>query len=176
MRPASYREAQGLTVRDVNAAIQRAFADEFFDRFVQGREVVDYAPLLARAGLILRKRSPGRPWIGEPSLDFTNGTPRIAMPTVEDTPLYIAGLDRNDELLSFDGVAVTGQSRLEEAVQRRRPGDRVRVAIRRRGVAEELMLTVGEDPRLQVVPVERTGRQLSPAEREFRQRWLGSKQ
>ena len=29
----------------------RAFADEFFDRFVQGREVVDYAPLLARAGL-----------------------------------------------------------------------------------------------------------------------------
>jgi predicted metalloprotease with PDZ domain len=157
-------------------ASDRAFADDFFDRFIQGREVVDYAPLLARAGLILRKRSPGRPWIGDVSVDFTNGAPRIAAPTVEDTPVYNAGLDHGDDLLAFDGVTVTGPSRLEEAVQRRRPGDTVRVSIRRRGAAQELTLTIAEDPRLQLVPVERTGRQLSPAERDFRQRWLGSKQ
>jgi predicted metalloprotease with PDZ domain len=126
--------------------------------------------------MILRKRSPGASWIGEVSLDFGNGTPRIAMPTVEDTPVYLAGLDRDDELLSFDGVALTGRSRLDEAVQRRRPGDNVRLSIRRRGVVQDLTLTVGEDLRLQLVPVERTGKQLSPAEREFRQRWLGSKQ
>ncbi len=154
----------------------RAFADDFFDRFVQGREVVDYAPLLARAGMILRRRSPGRSWIGELSFDFSNGTPRIAMPTMEDTPVYMAGLDRDDELLSFDGVAVAGPSRLEEAVQRRRPGDKVRLSIRRRGVAQELTLTVGEDPRLQLVPVERTGRQPTAAERAFRNAWLASKQ
>jgi hypothetical protein len=52
----------------------------------------------------------------------------------------------------------------------------VRVSIRRRGVAQELTLTVAEDPRLQLVPVERTGRQLSAAERAFRNAWLGSKQ
>jgi S1-C subfamily serine protease len=126
--------------------------------------------------MILRSRSPGRAWIGELSFDFSNGTPRIAMPTTEDTPVYIAGLDRDDELLSFDGVPVAGPSRLEEAVQNRRPGDKVRLSIRRRGIAQELTLTVGEDPRLQLVPVERTGKQLSPAEREFRQRWLSSRQ
>ena len=147
--------ARPYTMQDLRNVLadvsgDRAFADDFFDRFVQGREVVDYAPLLARAGLILRKRSPGRPWIGELSFDFSNGTPRIAVPTMEDTPVYIAGLDRDDELLSFDGVAVTGPSRLEEAVQRRRPGDTVRLSIRRRGVAQELTLTVGEDPRLQL--------------------------
>jgi len=154
----------------------RAFADDFFDRFVQGREVVDYAPLLARAGLVLRKRNAGRPWIGDISFDFSNDTPQIAMPTLEDTPVYIAGLDRGDELLAFDGVAISGPSRLEELVQRRRPGDRVRLSVRRRGTAHELTLMVAEDPRLQLVPVERTGRPASPAEREFRQRWLGSKQ
>ena len=159
---------------DVSA--DRAFADDFFDRFVQGREVVDYAPLLARAGLVLRKRNAGRPWIGDISFDFSNDTPQIAMPTLEDTPVYIAGLDRGDELLAFDGVAISGPSRLEELVQRRRPGDRVRLSIRRRGTAHELTLMVAEDPRLQLVPVERTGRPASPAEREFRQRWLGSKQ
>ncbi len=70
-------------LRNVLAEVSgdRAFADDFFDRFVQGRDVVDYAPLLARAGLMLRKRNPGRPWIGDVSLDFANGTPRIAAPT-----------------------------------------------------------------------------------------------
>ena len=33
----------------------KRFADTFFAEFVQGRNVVNYAPLLARAGLILRK-------------------------------------------------------------------------------------------------------------------------
>jgi predicted metalloprotease with PDZ domain len=173
--------ARPYTMQDLRNALadvsgDRAFADDFFDRFVQGREVVEYAPLLERAGLILRKRGPGRPWIGPVSFDFTGGTPRIAMPTIEDTPVYAAGLDLGDEVVSLDGVAITGPSRLEEAVQRRRPGDIVRIAIRRRGVAQDLALTVGEDPRLQLIPVERMGRQPSPAEREFRQRWLGSKQ
>jgi predicted metalloprotease with PDZ domain len=173
--------ARPYTMQDLrnvlaDVAGDRAFADDFFERFVQGRDVVDFAPLLARAGLLLRKRNPGRPWIGDVSLDFGNSTPRIAVPTVEDSPMYAAGVDRGDELLSFDGVSVTGPSRLEEAVQRRRPGDTVRLSIRRRGTAQELTLTVAEDPRLQLVPVERTGRQLTVSEKAFRNAWLGSKQ
>jgi predicted metalloprotease with PDZ domain len=31
-----------------------AFADEFFARYIDGRDVIDYARLLARAGLILQ--------------------------------------------------------------------------------------------------------------------------
>jgi predicted metalloprotease with PDZ domain len=179
--PAEGMVARPYTMQDLRRVLaevsgDRAFADDFFDRFIQGREIVDYAPLLARAGLILRKRSPGRPWIGDVSFDFTNGTPRIAAPTVEDTPLYIAGVDHGDELLAFDGVSVTGPSRLEEAIQRRRPGDRVRISIRRRGATQDLTLAVAEDPRLQLVPVERTGRQLTAAERAFRSAWLASKQ
>ena len=100
----------------------------------------------------------------------------MAEPTLEDTPAYAAGLDRGDELLSFDGVAISSRSRLDEAVERRRPGDNVRLSIRRRGVVQDLTLTIGEDPRLELVPVERTGRPLSAAESEFRRRWLGSKQ
>jgi hypothetical protein len=50
------------------------------------------------------------------------------------------------------------------------------LSIRRRGIAQELTLTIGEDPRLQLIPVERTGRQLTDAERAFRSAWLGSRQ
>ena len=180
-QPAEGAVARPYTSQDLRRVLgevcgDRAFADDFFDRFVHGREVVDYAPLLARAGLVLRKRNAGRPWIGDVAFDFSNNTPQIAMPTLEDTPVYMAGLDRGDELLAFDGAAVSGPGRLEEMVQRRRPGDRVRLSIRRRGAAQELTLTVAEDPRLELVPVERTGKPASPAEREFRRRWLGSKQ
>jgi predicted metalloprotease with PDZ domain len=61
-------------------------------------------------------------------------------------------------------------------LQRRRPGDKIRVTIRHRGITEDVTITLEEDPRLQVVPVENTGRQLTPAERGFRDAWLGSKQ
>jgi len=173
--------ARTYTVQDLQRVLadvdgDRAFADDFFQRFVHGRDVLDYAPLLARAGLILRTRAPGRPWIGPLWLDAASGTARMMGPAIEDTPAYAAGLDRGDELLSVDGVAITSRTRLDEAVERRRPGDKVRLSIRRRGVVQDLTLTIGEDPRLELVPVERTGQPLSAAESEFRRRWLGSKQ
>ena len=149
--------ARPYTMQDLRDALadvsgDRTFADEFFSRYIRGREIVDYERLLACAGLVLRKSSVGRPWIGPVSLDFRGSGARVSTPTIEDTPLYAAGLDRDDEIVTFDGVAMTGHGRLEEAVQRRHPGDRVRVTIRRRGATQELAVTVGDDPRLRSFP------------------------
>jgi predicted metalloprotease with PDZ domain len=173
--------ARPYTIQDLRDVLgevsgDRHFAEQFFERYVQGREVVDYEPLLARAGLLLRRSSPARAWIGPIALDFNNGSPRVSSPVMEDTPAYAAGLDRGDELQSFEGTSLTTPGRLDELVQRRKPGDKVRLAIRRRGRAEQLMITIEEDPRLQVVPAETTGRQLTAAERAFRDAWLRSKQ
>ena len=173
--------ARSYTLQDLREVLAEvsgdgAFASEFFDRYVHGRDVVDYQQLLSRAGLLLQKSSPGRAWIGPVALEFNEGVARISAPTIEDTPAYAAGLDRGDELLSFDGAAVSTPGRLEEGVQRRRPGDKVRMAIRRRGVVQDLTIAIGEDPRLHVVPAEQTGRQLTVPERTFREAWLGSQQ
>src|SRR4029453_8034613 len=46
----------------------RNFANKFFSKFVEGREVVDYARLLGRAGLVMRKRAAGKPFIGQVQL------------------------------------------------------------------------------------------------------------
>ena len=53
------------TVADLKSALaavsgDAAFADDFFARYIQGHEVVDYARLLARAGFVLRPAVPGR--------------------------------------------------------------------------------------------------------------------
>jgi predicted metalloprotease with PDZ domain len=153
-----------------------AFAGEFFNRFIQGRDVPDFAPLLARAGLVLRKRNPGRGWIGPVALAFTGTAARVVQQTSEDTPVHRAGIARDDELLSVDGIAMSSATRLEEIVHRRRPGATIRVSIRRRGVVRDVSVAVVEDPSLELVPAERAGRQLTSGERAFRDAWLASKQ
>jgi predicted metalloprotease with PDZ domain len=152
----------------------RAFADEFFDRYIQGREVVDYETLLGRAGMLLRKRYPRRAWIGPVRLSIDRGGARIASPTIEDTPAHVAGLDQDDEIVSLDGEAIGTPAGLDDILQRHAPGDRLQVRIRRRGATETLTLTTTEDPRLELVPTD-TNRPLTQSERKLRDEWLASR-
>jgi predicted metalloprotease with PDZ domain len=165
-------------LRETLAAVagDRAFAAEFFDRYVHGREVVELGPLLARAGLTLERRYPGRAWMGPLVIDFSSGEPRVAEPTAEGTPIYAAGVDRGDELVAIAGVGITSAAHIEEAVSRHRPGDELRLSIRQRGLARDVVVTLAEDPSLHIVRSESRGRPLGGAERMFRERWLESRQ
>ena len=165
---------QDLRDRLAEVSGDRHFADDFFDRYVQGREVVDYRSLLARAGFILQKRNPGRGWIGPVAIDAVGGAARVSAPTIENTPIYTAGIDRDDEILSVDGMSISSAERIESIVHGHKPGDMVRVMVRRRGDTKEMVVGIEEDPRLTVVPAENT-RALTPAERTFREQWLASK-
>jgi predicted metalloprotease with PDZ domain len=172
--------AQPYTSRDLNDRLaevsgDREFADQFFARYIQGHEVADYQTLLARAGFVLRHRNPGRAWIGPLSLRETRGATIVTEGTLEGTPVYAAGLDRDDEILSVDGDAIGSAERLAEIVRRHKPGDTIRAVVRRRGVSEPLTIAVEEDPSLELVPAETSGRALSVAERTFRNGWLTSK-
>ena len=51
----------------------RQFADEFFDRYIEGRELPDYEKLFAGVGLLLRKRNPGTAWVGVLDQTFGGG-------------------------------------------------------------------------------------------------------
>jgi predicted metalloprotease with PDZ domain len=166
---------QDLRDRLAEVSGDRTFAAEFFDRYVQGHDVVDYQTLLGRAGMLLRKRNAGRPWIGPVRLRFARGGPQIAAPTVAGTPAYVAGLDQDDELVSFDGEAIASADRLDEIVRSHKTGDQIRVTIRRRGATQGLTIATEEDPRLELVPAENAGRQPTPAEHAFRDAWLSSK-
>jgi predicted metalloprotease with PDZ domain len=177
--------AEGLvaapyTLRDARLLLgeisgDQAFADQFFDRFVEGREIVDYEALLARAGLILRKRNRGRAWLGDLRLSFSGVSARIAEPAPVGSPLYRAGLDRDDEILSVDGEAIGSLNQLEIILQRHRPGDTIPIVFARRDGRVTGSVTLEEDPRIEIVPVERTGRQPTAAERAFREAWLTSR-
>ena len=168
------------TQADTRAALaevtgDQAFADDFFDRYVEGHDVLDYAPLFERAGVVLQARAPGRTWLGSPSLRFDGGGARVSAPVPFGTPLYAAGVGRDDVLVSIDGQALSSASRVDRVLGDLRDGARATLVYSRRGELVTTQLTLEADPTLELVPLEELGRRPTPAQQQFRNDWLGSK-
>jgi predicted metalloprotease with PDZ domain len=150
-----------------------AFANDFFRRYVTGREVPDYGRLLAPAGLLLRKANAGSAWLGG-SFRFEEGHPVLESRARVGTPLYDAGLDAGAVVLSIDGRTPASAEELAALLAAHRPGDVVPVAFELRGERFETRLTLAEDPTLEIVTYEEAGRPVSPEMARFRESWLGS--
>ena len=152
-----------------------AFADDFFERYIEGREVVDYASLLRQAGLVVRARQAGQAWLGNVRFEFGEAGATIAGAVPVGAPLYRAGVAQDDVLVSVDGAAVRSRSSLDAVLERLKPGDRVPMTFRRRGTEVTEPLTLDEDPRVEIVTVESAGGEVTPAQRAFRESWLAGK-
>ena len=168
------------TQADARAALvhltrDQAFADDFFDRYIEGHEVIDYAPLFERAGLVLRAGAPGQTWLGSPSLSFGRGGGRLTTPAGFGSPLYDAGVERDDVLVSLDGRSLSSARRLEAVLGDLGDGARVTLVYSRRGERLTTQLTVEANPRLELVSAEQLGRRPTPAQQRFRDDWLGSR-
>ncbi len=178
--PAPGLVAKPYTLADVRARLaevsgDKAFADDFMNRYIEGTEQADYAPLLARAGFLLRKTAPNRPTLGALRLQADGGQIRVAGRTLIGSPAYLAGLDEGDQILTVAGTTIASAEGVEEIIASRKPGDEVTITFLRRGAEIEAKATLAEDPTVEIVPVERDGATLSAAQQQFRKDWLGSK-
>ncbi len=180
-KPGGVREGyvdRPYTIGDAEARLaevsgDRAFARDFFARYIQGREVADYAALLAPAGFIVRKRNPGRAWWGDIRLESRNGATYVGALVPPTAPVYASGLEQDDELRQVDGEKV-GSADVSAVIQRHKPGDRVEIVfVNRGGETKTAAVTLAEDPRQEVVTVESAGGTLTPAQQAFRASWLG---
>jgi len=152
----------------------RAFARDFFPRYVEGHEIADYSRLLARAGFLVRKRHARRAWLGDLHVEAENGA-RVSSLVAPTWPIYAAGLDQDDELLQIGGHRINGDSDITAAVQKHKPGDTIQVVfVDRSGASKTATVKLTEDPHLEVVPAEAAGT-LTAAQKAFRNRWLGAK-
>jgi predicted metalloprotease with PDZ domain len=164
--------AHGVTevpyqVPDVQAALARvtedpAFAKDFFDRYVRGREAPDFPDLLAAAGVRLSDAFPGQAWIGS-GLQERGGALVVTQTPTLDSPLYRAGLDRGDRLLDIGGRALTSTQELDDYLLSQSVGETVQVRFESRGSTEEASMTLDADPGL-------VGR-LESGDSEVFQRW-----
>jgi predicted metalloprotease with PDZ domain len=151
-----------------------AFAQDFFARYIEGREVMEYAPLLNRAGFVLRRRAAGRAWAGPLRTQDTQTGARVISDTLFGTPAYQAGLDRDDIIVSVGGSRTATSAEIERAMATRKPGDSLQVIYDRRGERITTVVKFDEDPGIEIVPAEEAGQVLTDAQRRFRDSWLTS--
>lgn len=151
-----------------------AFAADFVRRFMAGTDRIDYAPLLLRAGFLLRQAS-GPATLGRMQLSKGEHGVMMTGVTIIGSPAYKAGLDRDDELLSVAGTPVTAPEDLGKALAAHKAGDAVELVFRRRGQEVHATATLAAPEDLEIVPVEKAGIMLSPEQKQFREAWLGSK-
>jgi predicted metalloprotease with PDZ domain len=177
---ADYAPVRRYTLADLRATLaevtgDRAFADEFFDRYIEGKDVPDYADLLARAGLLLRKAEPGKASFGQVQWQELEGELVVGNSTLRHTPAYEAGLDRGDVLLSIDNTRVHAPVDVQRIVQSKKPGDTIAIEFQHRAEVRTGRVALIEEPRLELVPFESVDRPITDAQRRFRADWLSTK-
>jgi predicted metalloprotease with PDZ domain len=157
-----------------------AFANAFFDRYVEGHEAIDIAPLFTAIGLVPTGDTTPSGWIGAPQVSADAGGLRLGSvhPTRGEwlapfgSPLYAAGLDAGDRLVTIDGEPAT-LARWNTHVARARPGDRLVVGAERRdGRAFTTTIVVAEDPG-DVFWIDSASP--TDAQRRLRAQWLDSR-
>jgi predicted metalloprotease with PDZ domain len=178
--PAPGLVGKPYTLADVRARLaevsgDKGFADDFVRRYIEGTERVDYAPLLLRAGFVLRKQNAGKPTLGLVRLEKKDSVLRVTGPTLTGSPAYNAGLDLDDELISVAGTTMTSPDDLSKAIADHKPRDEVDLVFKRRGQEVHAKAQLVEDPNLEIVSVEKTGGTLTNEQKRFRDAWLKSK-
>ncbi len=170
----------------------RKFADDFFDRYIEGRELPDYQKLFAGVGLVLRKRNPGAPWAGVLDQNFGGGArggrrvgasaaapagSGIAVPALVNwgTPAFKAGIEEGDVITSADGKPVGTIADWQAAMSAHKPGDSMPVEFNRHGTTVKTTIAVAEDPTVEVVTVEANGGTLTADQKTLRDGWLATK-
>lgn len=168
------------TIPDLQIALAKltgntAFADAFFKLYIYGFEKNDYKALLANAGLILQKAQPGKGWMGNLILMQRNDQNMISSNTIIGTPVYKAGLDMGDVLLKADGQTITNSKMLTDLASGKKPGDQIKIDYQNRTGTHQTIVTLEENPLLEVVTSESENQVLTPQQEAFRKSWLSSK-
>lgn len=161
------------------------FASDFFNKYINGIEKNDYAALLAKAGLLLRKAAPGKGWAGPLSYNRNRGRSGEARTADEaglpvqvsiiGTPVYKAGLDVGDIILKADGKEVKDAQSFTDIVSAKNPGEKIVVNYKNRTGAHETTITLEESPYFEVVTFEKAGKELTKEQTDFRNNWLSTK-
>lgn len=151
------------------------FASEFFQHYVRGRDVVDYQSLLAQAGMLVRPSNPEAAFLGLVRLAYGSDGATIQSSTQVGSPLYQAGLDRDDVILFVDGHGLRSDTDWQSLMAAHKPGDVVPIEYRARGRIHTARIEFAADPRLEVVTYEEAGRPVTDGMKQLRAAWLGAK-
>lgn len=151
-----------------------SFAEQFFKDHVYGSKVPDYNALLSYAGMELKKAFPGKAWIGNLRNGERNGL-LISGNTIRNTPVYNAGLDINDMIVSLNDQQIKSIADLNKILSAHQPGDELSISFIHRGIMKTSTIKLQENPMVYIATYESSGKTPTKEMLQFRASWLGSK-
>ena len=135
----AYRDSLDVRLTAENIA-GGSFA-EFFDKYVSGTEPFPYQQVLGMAGLTLRTVEHRKPVLGF-FLEHESNGPFVVSAVDSEEPAAQAGLRAGDVIVNWNGGEPP--RRLERWLQEQRPGDWLKLRIRREEKETTLEFRLGE--------------------------------
>ncbi|MBD2722465.1 M61 family metallopeptidase [Hymenobacter armeniacus] len=180
-KQSNYAPAKPYTIRDVQRVVgevskDTVFAGRFFRQYIYGREMPRFSENLLVAGLaVIPTRVLGAALPRQVDFD-DEGRCIVAYNTQIGSGLYKAGIDRGDQLVVLDGKELKSPGDLDGVLRKHSPSDVVFVKVKTRGGVERTtQLILGEDPNVQVKPVDSVEKMVyTPAQKALREAWLAS--
>ena len=123
--------------------------------------------------MLLRKAKEGVASVGAVSLEFDGKAALITQNTIIGSPLYVAGLDRGDQIVAIDRLKVQSQEQWDAVFERYQPGDSATIHYIQREVERSAELTFEEVRELEVVTFECADRKFKKSQLAFRTNCLG---
>jgi len=141
-----YREKKrGFTDAEFREACEGTAGGPLAEIFEYAATVkdIDYPKYLAYAGLdidVQPRELPGA-YLGASAQDQDG---KLVISNIEwDSPASLAGLSVQDEIVALDGARLSARAMTEALVQRK-PGDKAKVLVSRRGIVREVDLVLGK--------------------------------
>lgn len=133
--------------------------EEFFSRYVRGKEELDYNGALEAAGLRLETNAPGGPVRASDRIffgaDIRDENDRLMVERVyAGSPAYEQGLNSGDQIVAIDNLRVT-RDFLNARLAEKKPGDVVNLTIFRFDDLSTLLIKLGpgREGNFRIVPL-----------------------
>lgn len=160
------------SVRDIQETLAGyagdEFADSFFNSYIFDSKVPDYKGLFENAGLVFEKARPGNAVLGNNLRYNSDGYWELQSAARVGSPLYRAGIESGDRIMSIAGVQASEQNDADDILAAYKPGDKVEVMLLRRGEELKREVTLSEDPSVRTVIADDS----TDAQQALRSSWL----
>lgn len=119
--------------------------NDFFDKYVRGRDEIDYNDILNPIGLKLVNLVPesDEGYLGANLSNFGDQLTILSIPS--DAPAYKSGLNARDQIVKIDGHRASLEF-LRSHLSKKKAGEKVKFTISRFNKLQEIYVTLGRTP------------------------------
>ncbi|KOO57616.1 hypothetical protein WH43_14060 [Rheinheimera sp. KL1] len=122
------------------------FAKNFFNHYVNGQQLPDFEALFATMGLELAAAKPTQAFLTAATLVEQDKALKVGSNTLIGTPLYQAGVDKGDVLLTLGRYKLSSKAQWDKALARHQVGESAELSFRSRGKTYTTQVTFSADP------------------------------